>query len=216
MQTMKRVSSFAIGALVLASCSGGESSAPTTAALDVTTSVADTTPSTTTPPSTVAVTTTAATTTIPATTTTVATEDLIKQAVQAYFEAYEQCGIAPADCAPDTFTAVQGPSRGILTDFVQGLVANGLYFSTERRGQYLVAESVDVTSSAEATATYCVYDAGIVLGPNGPDGVPTVVNDGIASVRYSYGLFLEDGVWSVGREHELDRLGEGNLCPPSD
>ena len=91
-----------------------------------------------------------------------------------------------------------------------------MYFSTDRRGQYLVVESVSLVSSGEASATYCLYDAGIVLGPNGPDGNPTVVNDAIGSVRYEYGVFLEDGAWKVGREHELEQLGEGNHCPPSD
>ena len=214
MQTMKHVVSFAIGALVLASCGGGGSSAPATATLDVTTSVAETTPSTTTPPSTIAVTTTAATTTLPATTTTVATEDLIKQAVQDYFEAYEQCGVAPAVCAPDSFTALQGLSRTTLTEFAKGLVAEGMYFSTDRRGMYLVAESVTVVSPTEATANYCSYDPGIVLGPVGPDGVPTVVNDVIASVRYTYRLFFEGSEWRVGEQRELEQLGEGSLCPP--
>ena len=213
MQTMKRVSSFAIGALVLASCSGGESSAPTTAALDVTTSVADTTPSTTTPPSTVAVTTTAATTTIPATTTTVATEDLIKQAVQAYSDAYHACGVTPAACAPEAFTAAQGRSRATIADFANGLTDQGLYFSSDRRGSYVVEESIVIESSIEATAIYCVFDAGIVMGPTGPDGLPTVVNDQVLSLRDEYHLFLEHGSWLVGEKQELEHLGDGNLCP---
>ena len=213
MQTMKRVASFAIGALVMASCSGGGSSAPTTAALDVTTSVAATTSSTTTPPSTVAVTTTAATTTLPATTTTVATEDLIKQAVQDYSDAYHACGLAPAACEPDTFTAVQGRSRSTVSEFANGLIDQGLYFSSDRRGSYLVPESIAVESTIEAMAVYCVFDAGTVLGPNGPDGLATIVNDQVLSLRNEYHLFLEDGVWLVGEKQELDHLGEGNLCP---
>ena len=215
MQTMKRVVSFAIGALVLASCSGGESSAPTTASLDVTTSVAETTPPTTTPPSTIAVTTTAVTTTLPPTTTTVATEDLIKQAVQDYSDAYHACGLAPAACLPNTFTAVQGRSRATVSDFAKGLREQGIYFSSDRRGSYVVAESIALESTTEATAVYCVFDAGTVLGPNGPDGVPTIVNDQVLSLKSEFHLFLEGGTWLVGEKQELERLGEGNLCPPA-
>jgi hypothetical protein len=169
----------------------------------------------------VAVTTPAPTTTIeqttlPATTTTVATEDLIKSAVQTYFEGYERCGMAPGTCDPEPFTARQGSTRVNLGDFAHGLVAAGLYFSSDRRGMYLVAESVNVATATEANARYCLYDAGIVLGPTGPDGAPTVINDVIASVRYSYDLFFEDGVWRVGNEYKLERLGEGSLCPPDE
>ena len=214
MQTMKRVVSFAIGALVMASCSGDESSAPTTAALDVTTSVAETTPSTTTPPSTLAVTTTAVTTTLPATTTTVATEDLIKQAVQDYHVAYWICGQSPSVCDPTTFTATQGKSRSTISELAQGFVREGLYFSSNLRGSYLVAESINAESAGEVAVTSCWYDAGIVLGPDGPDGQPTVVNDEISSIRYNLSLYLEDGQWRVGEQLEVAALGEGNLCPP--
>ena len=210
---MKRVVSFAIGALVVVSCGGSRSSAPTTAALDVTTSVAGATTVATTPPSTIAVTTTAATTTIPATITTLATEDLIKQAVQDYISSYFACGQTPATCDASTFTASQGPSRAKLTGLLEGMNGEGLYFSPDLRGSYLVPESTSITSESEASATYCAYDALTVLGPNGPDGVPTVVNDVISSSRYLYTLFLEDGRWVVGEQAQIEHLGEGSLCP---
>lgn len=214
-QPMKRLLALGVAALVIASCGGNDKSVATVP-VAATTSVADTTAPTTSPPVSTSTTAAAETTTLPATTTTVATEDLIKQAVQDYFEAYEQCGTAPATCVPAEFTATEGPSRAIVTEFAQGLAAQGLYFSTDRRGMYLVLESVTVSTPSEATATYCVYDPGIVLGANGPDGLPTVVNDQISSIRYSYGLFLEGGLWRVGRQHEVERLGEGSLCPPSE
>jgi hypothetical protein len=215
-QPMKGWAVFGVAMLVFAGCGGGDNAAPATSAVAVTTSVAETTPATTTPSPTSTSTTVAATTTLPATTTTVATEDLIKQAVQDYIGSYEQCGTLPATCDPATFTAVQGPSRAILSEFATAMVSEGLHFSTDRRGTYLVAESISSVSSTEASANYCWYDSLIVLGPIGPDGAPTVVNDTIASVRYTYGMFLEDGVWLVGRQHELERLGEGSLCPPSE
>jgi hypothetical protein len=212
---MKRWICFGLAALTFGACSSNSISAPPTVAGTLASTEATSSAPTTSAPGASTSTTAIATTTIPATTTTVATEDLIKTAVQNYFEAYEQCGTAPATCDASTFTASQGPSRAIVADFAAGLVSAGLFFSTDRRGTYLVAESVSVSSPTEATAIYCVYDSGIVIGPTGPDGVATVVNDVIASVRYSYGLFLENGTWKVGRQHELERLGEGSLCPPS-
>lgn len=218
MHTMKPWACFGLAALAFTACSSNGNSAPPTIAGTLAPSTEQTAAPTTSAPATTTSTptTTIDATTIPATTTTVATEDLIKTAVQTYFEGYEKCGMAPATCDPEAFTATQGPSRAILKDFAAGLVAAGLYFSTDRRGMYLVAESVSVSSGTEASAIYCLYDPGIVMGPIGPDGVPTVVNDVIASVRYSYGLFFESGTWRVGRQHELERLGEGSLCPPSE
>ena len=217
MHTMKRRACLGLAALAFTACSSNDTSAPTAAGTLVP-SATETTPAPTisAPAATSTSTTTLETTTLPATTTTVATEDLIKTAVQDYFEAYQQCGMAPATCDPSTFTASQGPSRAALADFAAGLVAAGLYFSSDRRDMYVVAESVSVDSLTEAGAIYCAYDSGIVMGPTGPDGVPTVVNDVIESVRYSYVLFLESGVWKVGTEHRLERLGAGSLCPPSE
>ncbi len=214
---MKRWACFGLAALAFASCSSNSASAPPTIGGTPSPTTSQTpAPTTSAPAATSIPTTTLEATTLPATTTTVATEDLIKTAVQDYFEAYEQCGMVPATCDPSTFTASQGPSRAILVDFAAEMVAAGLYFSSDRRGMYLVAESVSVTSPNEASAIYCLYDPGIVMGPVGPDGVPTVVNDLIVSVRYSYVLFFESGAWRVGRQHELQRLGEGSLCPPSE
>ncbi len=211
---MRRCITVGVTSLALAACGGGGDSAPTTTPVPPATDVADSTAPTTS--STTSTTTTTPTTTLPETTTTLATEDLIKQAVQEYIAAYQSCGEAPPECAPEEFTATQGPSRAIVSEFAEGLVARGLYFATDRRGSYLVAESVTLESPTEATTIYCVYDAGIVMGPNGPDGLPTVVNDVIASVRYTYRLFLEDGAWRVGEQHQLERLGEGSLCPPAE
>ena len=213
---MKRL--IVIGVIaVCASACGGDSAASTTVPIPVATTVAETTAATTTTSSTTSTTSTSSTTTtVPETTTTVPTEALIKQAVQDYYIAYENCGAAPINCAPEDFTALQGPSRETVKEMATGLVQHGLYFSTDLRGSYLVAEAVSVKSPTEAEATYCMFDAGIVLGPNGPDGSPTVVNDVIASVRYSYRLFLEGDAWLVGEQEQLERLGEGSLCPPAE
>ena len=95
------------------------------------------------------------------------------------------------------------------------MAAQGYYFSTDLRGSYLAAESVSVNTTSAATAVFCAYDAGAVMGPNGPDGQATVINDVMASVRYEFHLFLEDGTWRVGEQRELERLGEGLLCSPA-
>ena len=207
-----------VAALAVAGCSSDAASAPTTAPpVVVTTTSASSIPDATTTSSTTTTTTTSttSTTTLPETTTTLPTEALIKQAVQDYIAAYFACGQAPAQCDPTTFTATQGPSRATVTELIDGMKAQGLHFSTDLRGSYLVAESVSKTSDVEATADYCAYDALTVLGPNGPDGLPTVVNDEVISYQYQYRTYLEGDEWRVGEQHELQRLGGGNLCPPA-
>ena len=216
MQPMMRWVAFGIAAFVVGGCSGSGGSAPATSPTVSTNSVVATTVATSTPPpSSTSTTVAASTTTLPATTTTVATEDLIKKAVLAYAAAYHACGEAPATCVPSDFTAEQGRSRSTVTELATGMAQQGLYFSTDRRGSYLVAESVSIGSSTQASAIYCVFDAGAVMGPIGPDGQATVVNDVVASVRYTFTLFLDVGTWLVGEQQQIERLGEGSLCPPS-
>lgn len=216
-QEMKRLIIVGVMAVVAAACSADGSTAATTVPPPISTVVVDTAASTTTPAtsSTTSSGTTTTTTMPETTTTTVPTESLIKQAVQDYAIAYHACGAAPASCLPQGFTATQGPSRSIVTQLATGMAAQGFYFSTDLRGSYLAAESVSVNGTSEATTVFCAYDAGAVLGPNGPDGQATVINDVIASVRYEFHLFLEDGTWRVGEQRQLERLGEGMLCPPA-
>ena len=211
-----------VGALALLApaCSSGGSTAATTVAPPITTAVVDATAPPTTPStsSTTTSTSTSSTTTTlpePTTTTTVPTEALVKQAVQDYTLAYHLCGAAPASCLPESFTATQGHSRSTLVGLARGMAAQGLYFSTDLRGSYLVAESVTIVSPTEATAVFCAYDAGAVLGPIGPDGAPTVVDDQILSLRNEYHLFLESGAWRVGEQLPLETLGQGSQCPPA-
>jgi len=211
-QTLKRLLALGFAALAVAGCSNDESSAPSTAPVSAATSVADTTVVSTTSPTSSTSSTTIVATTLPATTTTVATEDLIKKAVQDYFAAYILCGQAPASCDPSTFTATKGPSREKISELIKGMSQEGLHFSADLRGTRLVAESVATTELA-TTAIYCAYDALTVLGPLGPDGQPTVVNDVISNVRYVYNLFFESGIWLVGQQTQLEHLPAGNLCP---
>ena len=212
--TMKRMIAIGvISGLFGAACSSGGSAAPTTAPVAVTTTVAETsTAATTTLPPPTSTTSTAPATTLPATTTTVATEDLIKQAVQDYITAYFACGQAPAQCDPTTFTATEGRSRATITELIAGMTREGLYFSTELRGSHISPLSVQVVNQDEATVESCWYDAGVVLGPVGPDGQPTVVNDQSGSARYSHTVFNENGTWRVAEQSELTNLGDGDAC----
>ena len=206
---MKSILAFGVVALAITACGDNGSAAPAPVTEAVATSPSPTTvvvpaPTTTEP---------IPTTTLPPTTTTVATEDLIKQAVQDYVVAYHECGVDPAACVPENFTASQGHSRALMDDFVAGLIGEGLHFSTETRGSRVVAESATVDSDTTARAVFCIFDAGTVLGPIGPDNVPTVVNDEVASMRDEFGLFLENGSWRVGDRHELEQLSDGDSCP---
>ncbi|MGZ4766254.1 MAG: hypothetical protein ACXWBO_07425 [Ilumatobacteraceae bacterium] len=143
------------------------------------------------------------------------TETLVKQAVQDYASAYHACGVAPSTCDATSFTSGKGPSRGIVQNLAASMARQGIYFLPDARGSYIVEESVNVVSAAEATAIYCVFDAGTVMGPNGPDGLPTVVDDQVLSFRNEYRVYFEDDRWRVGEKNELERLGDGNLCPPA-
>jgi hypothetical protein len=203
-----------LGVAVLAACSDHKSvgpippptqsstSLPATAGSDATSSSSNTSSTTTTTSTTIAV-----------TTTTIPTETLIRQAIQDYVTAYGLCGQAPATCDPVSFLAAQGTARAAITQFVADLVRTGDYFSTDSQGAYFVTESVQQTSPTQATTIDCAFDSLIVLGPNGSDGLPTIVNNQIHSTRYAHTLYLEDGTWKVGVEEEVAELGEGNQCP---
>src|SRR4051794_26630556 len=182
---MKRIIAFGIVALAVTACGDDGTAGPAPVGEAVVTSTAARPAASTTvaaPEPTEPI----PTTTLPETTTTVPTEDLIKQAVQDYIANYFKCGQTPAECDPTTFTATTGPSRAMVTDLAKGMVEQGLRFATDLRGSFVVAQSVDQTSDSTATALFCAYDALTILGPVGPDGAPTVVNDDAVSRQYQY------------------------------
>lgn len=204
----------------LGGCAGSDAVLPTTAAPSATT----TTMSTPTAPPPMAVGTTsspggAATTADTAwrdvRRATVDGEGAVRLGLQHYFLAYGACGEAPATCDPSSFLAPGGPALAKAREFVAGLVTAGFSFGADVRGSYIVAESVSFLSDDEAEAIACWFDAGVVLGPDGPDGQPTVVNDRASSSRYRYELRRAASGWLVVRETALADLGEGNRCPPA-
>jgi hypothetical protein len=213
---VKRLVVIGVGAVILAACSSGGDAAPSTLPPSTSTTVGSTVPATTVVGSTTtssSTTTSTTSTTLAPPTTVTSTEDLIKQAVQDYFVAYEACGQAPDQCDPSSFTAAKGSIRSTIGQLVAGMIDEGLRFSTDDRGSYLLDESIEMVSGDEATATYCAHDALIVLGPVGPDGQPTIVNDQIEEIRYQYRVFREGSEWRVGLQHELEHLPEGVSCP---
>jgi len=205
---VKSILAFGVVALAITACGDNGSAAPAPVTEAVATSPSPTTvvvpaPTTTEP---------IPTTTLPPTTTTVATEDLIKQAVQDYVASYFACGQEPGSCDPAAFTADTGHSREIVSQLVTGMIANGMHFSPDLHGSYIKPIAVRVIDASEATVESCSFDAVAVLGPIGPDGEPTVVNDEERSSRYSHSLVLEDGIWRVAEQSMDSDLGEGDAC----
>jgi hypothetical protein len=135
----------------------------------------------------------------------------VEAALLAYFDAYFACGDNPADCVID-FAAEEGSAKENLTEFVAELVARGWYFAPGDFGSRIVVEDITLSTPTVSIVTSCFYDAGQVLGPNGPDGQPTVVNDEVLSRRVRHTLFLENGRWLVGLVEELAILGTGDRC----
>jgi hypothetical protein len=208
-----RLAAFAAVAAMASACSGGDEALPVVTDPPTTTTLA---PVITDPPPTVASTEPAApetsTTTEPAPTTTVPLEVEIQAAVKIFFDAYDLCGRTPDQCDPSLFTASKGAARRVLTEAVDELARRGLYFSPDTRGTYHVVEIVLRLNDETAVATLCLYDAGILLGPDGPDGQPTVVSDAISSVRYDYTMYLEAQGWQLGLATKVDELGTGDRC----
>jgi hypothetical protein len=192
------------GALAVLAACGGEEAAEPTIASDPTV----TAPSTTTAPTTAPAATTPPTTAAP--TTTVDIDTQLTQALDAYWAGYQRCGEDPANCDL-SYLAEQGPIREVSKAGFADLANRGWYLSQDLRGTYFRVDRIDVRGD-QASIESCSFDAGIVLGPNGPDGLPTLVNDEELSYQWRHDLFFESDQWKVGRETKLADLGEGDQC----
>jgi hypothetical protein len=140
-------------------------------------------------------------------------ETAVRLAIQDYFVAYEACGQVPASCDPSLFLAREGSARAVITKLISALDNSGDYFGADLRGSRVIAEKVVFDSNNKATITSCWFDAGQLLGPDGPDGKPTVINDAISSNTLVHVLYFESGRWLVGQEDRIAQLGEGDQCP---
>jgi hypothetical protein len=197
---------IAIGAVcaaaLLAACGAGDETMLETATEPPAGAVSTTAPESTTSA--------APTTTLPETTTTLSIDDQLTQALDAYWAGYYACGADPANC-DFSYLAEQGPIREIAKGFVGELVARDWRLSRDVRGSRVVVVAVDVRGD-EATVQSCRFDAGIVLGPDGPDGQRTTVNDEERSTDYVHRFYVEAGAWKVGEERIGAALGDGDKC----
>ena len=57
-----------------------------------------------------------------------------------------------------------------------------------------------------------VFDALMVLGPEGPDGQSTVINSDVATKSYYLVQYLENGAWLVGEVTALSRTPGVDQC----
>ena len=140
----------------------------------------------------------------------------VTAAVYAFGSWYNQCSIAPDRCDPETSNlAAEGPAKANMISYIASLKSHQIHLSSDLRGGYVVVTQVTFDSPTVAEATFCGYDAGILLGPPGPDGKATIVDDTITSAHRKYKMFLEGGTWKVGQDDLVDKLGDGNKCPPA-
>jgi hypothetical protein len=198
----------AIG-VALTACSSTEASDTTT----TTTPTPPTASTTTSTPSTTSTSTTSTSTTSTtvAPTTTIPLIDEIQAAMDDYIDAFFDCGQRPEACST-SFAADQGDLRGRLDTAFRQLAGAEQYFAENRRGTYVVIEDLTSRTPEKTAATACWFDAGILLGPAGPDGAPTVVNDATSSRRFAVGFYLEGDEWKLGDLTEIERLGSEDLC----
>jgi len=145
-----------------------------------------------------------------------ATEAAIKRGVQDFFAAYMACGQAPSKCHPADFHSSRGTAVGQGTVYFQGMAARGEYFGPDLRGSYIVTQSIGLDDPTSAVTFSCWYDASVLLGPAGADGLPTVLNDKKISVREKQALYFDGTSWKVGEAATVQDLGDGNQCPPHD
>lgn len=224
---MRRLACGLVIALTLATgCSSGKKDAPTTT---VTSTVTTTTPTvaptttttttvaaTTTTSSTTASTTTEATTTTPSTdepTTTIerAPQELI-DAVDNYFTSYIACVQAPADCDPTTFLASAGAALAPMQTLLTDMVNSGRAASADVRGTHWQVQVGSYIDSNSAGLLVCYYDAVIQLGPRGPDGQPTVVDDTVASTLFYLVFLREGGRWLLSDLTTQSRVEGVDRC----
>jgi hypothetical protein len=194
----------AIG-IALTACSSTEASDTTTT---TPTPPAASTPTST--PSTTSTSTSTTSTTV-APTTTIPLIDEIQTAMDDFLAGLIRCGEAPEQCDVG-FLAEDSPVQGIVRQRFLDRAGADQYYAPDDGRSYVNVEDVTSRSPSRVTAVVCSFDAIVILGPPGPDGKPTIVNDQQLSDRTEYVLLMEDGRWQVADGTELEVLGEGDQC----
>jgi hypothetical protein len=194
---------LAAGAMILAACSGDDDTVATPA------STAAASPATTTSSSTSTSTTSTTTTTTAATTTTIPIEVEIQAALDFFVDSYVTCLEQPAEC-DRSFVVSGAPMADTILELSQQYINDDRYLATDRRGTYIRLQSFERVGSETIIATTCLYDATIQLGPDGPDGQPTTVNDRITSRIFDFTLVDSDGRWLTSELREIELLAEGS------
>jgi hypothetical protein len=95
-----------------------------------------------------------------------------------------------------------------MSRLVQQFVDGDRYLSSDRRGTYMRVQSVERDSATRAVASVCWYDAASQLGPVGPDGQPTVINDRITSRLLDITMENVDGRWLASELSESEVIAE--------
>jgi hypothetical protein len=122
-----------------------------------------------------------------------------------------RCGEAPARCDL-SFLADGSPIQERGRRLAEDRAGADQYYASDSRGTYVRVEAVANRTDTDVLATTCWFDAIVILGPPGPDGLPTTVDDRAISSRKQHSLVREDGQWKVTEQTEIEELGEGDQC----
>jgi hypothetical protein len=124
---------------------------------------------------------------------------------------YLRCGETPARCDV-SFLADGSPIQTVVRQRAMDRAGADQYYAPDNGMSYIRVESITSRSATQVNAITCWFDAIVVLGPPGPDGSATIVNDQQLSVRTEYVLSFEQARWKVADGTEIALLGDGNLC----
>lgn len=188
---------------------------PSTPATAPPPTVLPTTPPTTpSPNSSTSTSTSTSTTTAPITTSTLPLDDQIEKAIQDYFTAYAACVEAPRTCDPSGFLAEEGDALDQMVKYVEELIRRGVYLEAKDHGSFIRVLTVQTVTAVSAVAESCVYDSGVLLGPPGLDGKPTVVDNSVVTNFVTHELRLVGSRWLVASEMRTRQVRDVDACSP--
>lgn len=136
----------------------------------------------------------------------------VEAAAKRAFKAFAECYRSPSMCDPSAVYAADSPALTHLQTFLADAITSGRYLSENERGSYIHVETYTFPRQQEATATICMYDAGITLGPPNARGKPTVIDDSIVSARLEEKFVLVGDEWTASEILSRVELGSGDHC----